>query len=107
MTKRDLKTSVSLSDGLINCVTGAGTGMDKSSYNFYAVRFITSQEVNASYRTSGLSRKIHDLPPSEMTREWRLWQAEMSDVTKVEREERRLKLRDKGREGWPVCMAAL
>lgn len=98
MTKRDLKTSVSLSDGLINCVTGAGTAADKLSYAFYGVRFITAQEVDASYRTSGLSRKVHDLPPSEMTREWRLWQADIDDVTKIEREEKRLKLRDKARE---------
>lgn len=98
MTKSALKTSTNLSDGLINCVTGAGTAADKLSYAFYGVRYITAQEVDASYRTSGLSRKVHDLPPSEMTREWRLWQADIDDVTKIEREEKRLKLRDKARE---------
>lgn len=98
MTKRDLKTSTNLSDGLINCVTGAGTGRDKSAYNTYAPTIITAFEVDNSYRTSGLSRKIHDLPPAEMTREWRLWQADADDITKLEAEEKRLKLRDKARE---------
>lgn len=98
MTKSALKTSTNLSDGLINCVTGAGTAADKNSYSVYGMSYISPQQVDASYRTSGLSRKVHDLPPSEMTREWRLWQADIDDVTKLEREEKRLKLRDKARE---------
>jgi phage-related protein (TIGR01555 family) len=49
------------------------------------------------YRTSWLARKVHDLPPKDMTREWRSWQAEKNAIEAIEAEERRLQLKQKVR----------
>ncbi len=45
------------------------------------------------YRGDWLARKIVDIVPSDMVREWREWSGHRADVAAVEREERRLGLR--------------
>lgn len=100
MTKRAPKTNpVAVNDGLMNVVTGSGTGADKTTYDRYTGGgLVLDHEAINAYRTSGLARKVHDLPPFEMTREWRSWQAEATQVERLENEEKRLGLRDKYRE---------
>ena len=78
-------------DGLANVITGLGVqGMDRNVASRYAFGFIDQYQVEAAYRTSGLTKKIHDIPPYEMTREGRDWQAGDKDIEKLEAEERRL-----------------
>lgn len=82
--------SARIGDGLMNVITGAGTGADRTTAARYHMGWMDQYQVEASYRTSGLSRKIHDIPPYEMTREGRDWQADDSDIEKLEQAERRL-----------------
>ena len=84
----------SLNDGLMNVISGAGTGADKSQHARYTQTYLDPYQVESSYRTSGLSRKIHDIVPYEETREWRNWQADELDTEKLEALERRLNIRD-------------
>lgn len=86
---------VALHDGLINALSGKGTTIDRRSYNQYALLPVTPQEAEAWYRGTWLGRKIVDIPPFDMTREWRDWQAEGPDIEKLEAEEKRLKIKAK------------
>lgn len=77
-------------DGLTNVISGVGTARDKQRYSTWDLALTTPAEVEAAYRTSWLVRKIHDLPPWDMTRAWRNWQAKSDEIEKIEAEERRL-----------------
>jgi phage-related protein (TIGR01555 family) len=82
-------------DRLTNVMSGMGTGVDRRTAAFYALTVIDRSQVEAAYRSSWLVRKIVDVPPFDMTREWRDWQADSADIEKIEREERRLQLKAK------------
>ena len=84
-----------MNDGLANVITNLGTAADRSQHSRYGMGYIDRYQVEASYRTSGLSRKIHDIPPYEMTREGRDWNADDDDIEKLEALERKLGLWDK------------
>jgi phage-related protein (TIGR01555 family) len=79
-------------DRLMNVMSGMGTTADKRTAAFYAFNPITLEQAEAAYRTSWLVRKIVDVPPFDMTREWRDWQADGSDIEAIEAEEKRLQL---------------
>lgn len=81
-------------DGLQNALSGMGMGADKQAYNRWTLSaYDYAAEAEAAYRTSWLGRKIHDLPPFDMTREWRSWQADEKQIEALEAEEKRLGLR--------------
>lgn len=82
-------------DRLANFISGLGTSKDKTVANQYALTLITREELEAAYRSDWLARKIIDLPPQDMTREWRKWQAEEGQIEKIEDAERVLRVRDK------------
>lgn len=82
-------------DRLTNIMTGKGTSADKSVYSRYAFLPLDPAQAEAGYRSDWLVRKIIDIPPFDMTREWRDWQAKGSDIEKIEAEEKRLQLRAK------------
>jgi phage-related protein (TIGR01555 family) len=79
-------------DDLMNVISGLGTGRDKNVYNTFAVRQVTSFEVNNAYRSSGLTRKVHDIYPLEMTRAGRDWQTKGDELDALYAEETRLKV---------------
>lgn len=54
---------------------------------------LSAQQIQAAYLGSGLIRKIIDIPARDATREWRTWQADDADITKLEAEEKRLGIR--------------
>lgn len=83
---------VSLFDRLMNVVSGMGTTADKRTSSAYVFVPMTGEQAEAAYRTSWLVRKIIDVPPFDMTREWRDWQADGSDIQAIEAEEKRLQL---------------
>ena len=95
--------SARTNDGLTNVITMAGTSADRTTHSRYSMGWIDQHQVEASYRTSGLSRKIHDIPPYEMTREGRDWQAEDGDIEKLEALERRLGLWAKIRQAFTAA----
>jgi phage-related protein (TIGR01555 family) len=80
-------------DGLRNLVSAVGTPKDKSANWSYAYSPLDAQTIDAMYASSWLSRKIIDIIPQDMTREWRTWQ--FDDAEDVYKLERTLKLRQK------------
>lgn len=82
-------------DRLTNVMSGMGTTADKSVFARYAFMPLTGEQAEAGYRTSWLIRKIVDIPPLDMTRNWRDWQANADDIQKLEAEEKRLQLKMK------------
>lgn len=84
-------------DRLVNLMTGGGTARDPGAYGFYAFTPLTHQQVEASYRSSWLMRNAVDIPAYDMTRAWRDWQADKQQIETIEKEERRLGLREKVR----------
>ncbi|WP_406853503.1 phage portal protein [Alsobacter sp. KACC 23698] len=82
-------------DRLINLVSGLGTSKDKSVAAAYALSLIEPQQLEAMYRSDWLSRKIVDIVPHDMTRAWREWQAENTQIEAIEEAERALGVRDK------------
>lgn len=87
-----------LNDGLMNVIQGAGTPRDRQQYARYNYGWIDPAQVEAAYVTSGLARKIHDIPPFEMTREGRDWQAGPDQIEALENTERRLGVWEKIRD---------
>jgi phage-related protein (TIGR01555 family) len=82
-------------DRLTNIMSGMGTTADKRVGMFYSFAPMSPDQAEAGYRSSWLVRKIVDVPPFDMTREWRDWQADGAAIEKLEAEEKRLKLRAK------------
>ncbi len=78
-------------DGLANIMSGAGTSIDKSSYDQYVVQ-CDNQQVMQSYRASWIMRKIVDMPARDMTRKGRAWQGEPEEVEARQEREKELKL---------------
>lgn len=84
-----------LRDRLTNIMSGKGTTADRRVYERYAFIPLDPQQAEAGYRSSWLVRKIIDIPPFDMTREWRDWQADAAAIEKLEAEERRLQIKTK------------
>lgn len=85
----------SIFDRLTNAMSGMGTSIDRRTASFYAFVPMDGAQAEAAYRTSWLVRKIVDVPPFDMTREWRDWQADAKTIELLEAEEKRLQLRAK------------
>jgi phage-related protein (TIGR01555 family) len=84
-----------IKDRLSNVMSGMGTTADRRAWQQYSFMPVAPEQAEAAYRSSWLMRKIIDIPPLDMTRGWRAWQAGKNDIEKLEAEERRLKLREK------------
>lgn len=78
-----------LADTLKSLVTGLGTSKDKSASLTYVFTPITDEQLNAMHRSDWLARKIVDIIPNDMTREWREWQATNDQIEAIEAVERR------------------
>jgi phage-related protein (TIGR01555 family) len=93
-----LKAGVQLNDGLISLISGMGTTTDPRSFQHYRANYMGDMQIDAAYRGSCVMRRAIDKPATEMTREWRDWQADKDDITALEAEEARLELRQKVRD---------
>lgn len=89
-----------MADSLANMFSRLGTGADRNTQSHYCVPLVTQPQAEAAYRSSWLARKIHDLPPFEMTREGRDWQATKEQIELLEATEKRINL-------WPKIRQAL
>lgn len=69
-----------VTDGLMNVVSGLGTARDKVSNHVFVNVDLTQGECEALYLGDGFGRKIVDLVPQDMTREWRNWQAKQAEA---------------------------
>lgn len=83
-----------VSDGLVNVAANLGTARDKAAYSAYAYSPLGYEQLLASYRSAWLPRAIVDIPAQDATRKWRSWQAEADQITKIEKVEKRLRVRD-------------
>jgi phage-related protein (TIGR01555 family) len=83
-----------ISDGLVNVAANLGTTRDKAAHSVYSFVPLGPQELLSTYRSSWLPRAIVDIPAQDVVRKWRAWQAEADQITKIEREEKRLGLRE-------------
>lgn len=88
---------LNLLDKLSNVMSGAGTSIDKTMAARYVLTHTDLAEVEAAYRSSWLMRKIVDIPPLDMTREWRAWQAKDTAIEAIEKAERRLQIQHKAK----------
>jgi phage-related protein (TIGR01555 family) len=81
-----------VADGLANLISRLGTGSDRNAHNGYYVPPLSQPQIEAAYRSSWLTRKVIDLPPYEMTRAGRAWQAEQEQIETLEQAETALGL---------------
>lgn len=84
-----------LVDRLVNFVSGVGTLKDKASANAFGLHLLSPVELNAMHRSDWLARKIVDIIPHDMTREWRDWQADDEQIEAIEESERALDVQRK------------
>ncbi len=87
-------------DGFTNVVAQLGTARDKTSFSSYAVRLIDRNVLYAAYQTAWLPQAIVDIPADDAVRKWRSWQAEQSQIEALEKEEKRLNVREKVRDSY-------
>lgn len=71
-------------DSLRSFVTGLGTSKDKGASASFISLTIPVDELNAMHRCDWLSRKVVDIIPDDMTREWRNWKAKQPQIEKIE-----------------------
>jgi phage-related protein (TIGR01555 family) len=80
-----------LYDSLTNLVTGMGVeGRAKNASNKFALQCLTPLDLIAAYRGDWVAKKIIRIPASDMTREWREWKADDSDISALEQVEQQL-----------------
>jgi hypothetical protein len=71
-------------DSLRNLISGLGTAKDKSAANVHVLRVLSVDELSAMHRSDWLARKVIDIIPNDMTREWRDWQADDAAIEQIE-----------------------
>lgn len=77
-----------LNDKLQNLVSGLNTGRDKQFHNQWVMSQLNQRDLETAYRGDWLVRKIIDIPPFDMVREWRDWKADNDVIEKLEHCER-------------------
>lgn len=75
-------------DRLQNFVSGLGTAKDKKVGNTFVFTPVDPQQLVAMHRSDWMARKIVDIIPDDMTREWREWKADEAVVEAIEKVER-------------------
>jgi len=82
-------------DTLTNLVAGLFTGKDKLAHDRFGLVPQDRGQLDAAYRGDWIARKVIDVPPFDMTREWRRWHAAPDQIAAIEAEEARLDVRRK------------
>ncbi|WP_018900411.1 phage portal protein [Rhizobium sp. 2MFCol3.1] len=77
-----------LFDRLQNLISGLGTSKDKTVGNAFVFTPIDPQQLIAMHRSDWMGRKVVDIIPDDMTREWREWKADEAVVEAIEKVER-------------------
>ena len=80
-------------DGLSNLAASLGAGKDKAAQDRFTLFDLDRAQVEAMYRGDWLARKVVDIVPYDMVREWRAWSGHRAEVARVEAAERRVGLR--------------
>ena len=80
-------------DSLSNFAASLGAGKDKAAGDAFFVFDLSRAQIDAMVRGDWLARKVVDIVPYDMVREWRAWSGHAADVARAEAAERRLGLR--------------
>ena len=80
-------------DSLSNLAASLNAGKDKAANDSFVLFDLDRGQVEAMVRGDWLARKVVDIVPYDMVREWRAWSGHRADVERVEAAERRLGLR--------------
>lgn len=88
--------AVTATDGMANIVAGLGAANNKLATTY--VNHADPAYLEQAYRGSTWFAKIVDIPAEDATRKWRNWQAANADVTKLERAEKKLMVKQKVRD---------
>lgn len=83
-----------ITDSLRNAI-GRINPFARGQGSFGAPSVFDHQLAMSAYLCSGMMRKVISVPAEDRVREWRDWQADQDDITKLEAEERRLGLQAK------------
>lgn len=86
---------VAVGDGMMSVLTGVGGSMDGAANLSYFVRQYSDVQIENALRSSWILSKIHREPPRDVVSAWREWSADPQQITAIEREERRIGLRQK------------
>lgn len=75
-------------DGLVNVVSGLGTGKSKRSHNQWVFDLLNNfADLDAAYQSNWIARKIVDIRAEDMTRNWRRIKSEdAEEIAGVEKE---------------------
>jgi len=84
-----------LLDTLTNVVAGLFSAKDKLAHDRFGLFSQDRGQLDAAYRGDWIARKVIDVPPFDMTREWRRWHAAPPQIAAIEAEEARLGLQAK------------
>ena len=84
-----------VADSLLNLTTGLGTEKDRLTQTRFVHTFLGPAELDAMYSSNWLAGKIIDVPPDDMTREWRTWDGGPKQTKALTDEEGRLGIRAK------------
>lgn len=84
-----------LADGLVNLVSGMGTSRDKAAQAAWSMEAYNPQALMTAYKSSSLIRRAITMPAEDSCREWREWQADGTEISAIEAEEKRLDVRGK------------
>ena len=83
-------------DTLVSLVNNLGKqGLDKAASTVYVMPIMTDADLITAYRSAWLAKKVINIPAFDSFRRWRNWQADASDITLIEKEEKRLGLQRK------------
>ncbi len=75
-------------DRLQNFISGLGTAKDKKVGTVFSFEPIDPVQLVAMHRSDWMARKVIDIIPDDMTREWREWKADEAVVEEIEKVER-------------------
>lgn len=80
-------------DSIRSLTSGMGDiGHDKLATAFHQNRILDDVQLSTIYRNSWIAKKIVDIPALDALRKGRDWQADQKQITKIEKEEKRLSL---------------
>jgi phage-related protein (TIGR01555 family) len=88
---------MNINDGFQNVVANLGTARDKAAHGEYSrPQYSQQEQFNIAYEYAWLPRRVVSQVAEDAFRKWREWNAKPEQITAIEREEKRLKLRDIG-----------
>lgn len=82
-------------DNLVNFVTGLGTIKDPTTSAQHVMPLLTKAELDTTYRSNWLAKRIVNAPAEDATREWRLWQTDQENLEAIEEVEKVFKIQQK------------